>query len=169
MTLWSPGSAVTASEGLASYAKGRLVAPTVFPALSVQLPATVVSTESGPEYVAAGVHDAIPENELPLNENATGWLYQPLESGGREGAADAVGEEVSRLTGCVELPPPEGPATVHDALVWVSCAYECGTHPDVGFPPSFGLQVQLIATMLVYQRALQAAALPPEVHVAVTV
>jgi hypothetical protein len=41
------------------------------------------------------VHDAIPENEFALSAAATGWLYQLPESGDREGAAVAVGEEIS--------------------------------------------------------------------------
>jgi hypothetical protein len=53
--------------------------------------------EFGPVYVAL-VHDAIPENALPWNPTASGWLYQPPESGGRVGVAEAVGEEVSTWT-----------------------------------------------------------------------
>jgi hypothetical protein len=44
-----------------------------------------------------GVHDAIPEKEQPLTEAMTGRVYQPLESGGRDGAADTVGLEASYL------------------------------------------------------------------------
>ncbi len=51
---------------------------------------------AGPAYVVE-VHDAMPENELPWNAKATGASYQPLESGGRDGVAVAVGEEVSTL------------------------------------------------------------------------
>ena len=35
------------------------------------------------------------ENEAPVTEEATGWLYQPFESGGREGVTDIVGDEAS--------------------------------------------------------------------------
>ena len=37
----------------------------------------------------------MPEKELPLMAPATGWLYQPFESGGRAGVTVAVGEESS--------------------------------------------------------------------------
>ena len=62
--------------------------------MSTQVPATAALDGCGPAYVA-DVHDAIPENELPANEKETGALYQPLASGGRDGAAVAVGEESS--------------------------------------------------------------------------
>ena len=37
----------------------------------------------------------MPENAVPLTVAVSGWLYQPVESGGRDGATVAVGEEVS--------------------------------------------------------------------------
>ena len=38
---------------------------------------------SGPPYVPE-LHDAMPEGPpSPLNENATGWVYQPFPSGSR--------------------------------------------------------------------------------------
>ena len=82
------------SGGEASYKNGLLVALAVLPALSVQLPVTVAVELSGPEYVP-GVHEAMPEKELPLTVAATGWLYQPLESGGRDGVTETVGVEAS--------------------------------------------------------------------------
>jgi hypothetical protein len=66
-----------------------------FPALSVQEPVMVALGVDGPAYVLGGLHDAIPENELPAKETATGWSYQPLTSGGRASVAVAVGVEVS--------------------------------------------------------------------------
>jgi hypothetical protein len=53
------------------------------------------------------VHEAIPENEEPLTAAATGWLYQLPESAGREGAAVAVGDEISSLMNAnrVSVPP----------------------------------------------------------------
>ena len=42
-----------------------------------------------------GVHEAMPEKELPLTAAVTGWLYQPLESGERAGAAETEGVEIS--------------------------------------------------------------------------
>ena len=41
------------------------------------------------------MQEAMPENELAVTAAMTGWLYQPPESGGRDGTAVAVGEEVS--------------------------------------------------------------------------
>ena len=70
----------------------------VLPALSVQVPPTVAIVESGPEYVVPE-HDTIPENEVPETEAVTGWLYQPFESAARDGAAEAVGEEISTWMG----------------------------------------------------------------------
>ena len=87
------GTAVTLGPD-ASYLNCALVAVTDLPALSRQVPLTVAVVESGPEYVA-GVHETIPENEVPLTVAVTGWLYQPLKSGARAGAAVAVGEDVS--------------------------------------------------------------------------
>jgi hypothetical protein len=71
---------------------------TVLPALSVQLPATVALGASGPAYVIAGVHEAMPEKAAPANEKETGWLYQPLQSGARAGATVAVGDDSSTFT-----------------------------------------------------------------------
>ena len=50
----------------------------------------------------------MPENELPCVVGVTAWLYQPFESGGRDGVTVAVGEEVStsngKLMSCVVGP-----------------------------------------------------------------
>jgi hypothetical protein len=94
-TLRSPVAALTASDGtVVSYANGVLATLTALPALSTQVPKTVALRLEGPAYVV-DVHDTMPENEDALTAAGTGWLYQPPESGGREGAAVAVGEEVS--------------------------------------------------------------------------
>ena len=62
------------------------------PALSVHSPATPADPESGPAYVAAAVHDAIPEvASLPANEIATGFAYHPFASGARPSDALAEG------------------------------------------------------------------------------
>ena len=72
-----------------------MVAVATLPALSVQVPLTLVAAALGPAYVVGAVHDAIPENELPWKLTLTGWLYQPFKSGGRARVAVAVGVEVS--------------------------------------------------------------------------
>ena len=81
---------------MASYGNGALIASAVLPALSVQLPLIVAAGESGPPYIAE-VHELIPEKELPWKATGTGWLYQPLKSGGRPRTAVAVGLEISTL------------------------------------------------------------------------
>ena len=45
----------------------------------------------------------MPEKALPWKDTATGWLYQPPESGGREGAAVAVGEGQAQFVGAVRI------------------------------------------------------------------
>jgi hypothetical protein len=102
------------------------------------------------------VHRAIPEKELPPTPAATGWLYQPPESGGRDGAAETVGVEVSTLIGWLDVVVPAGPLIVQDIVVESSCANECGTHPLVGLPV-FGLQFQLRKTAFPYQPGLHGA------------
>ncbi len=69
--------------GVASYLNAGDVPPARLPALSVHVPLTVVLVVSGPGYVTS-VHEAMPEPpSLPWKVTRTGWLYQPLLSGGR--------------------------------------------------------------------------------------
>ena len=80
------------------------VPPVLFPALSLQLPLTVVLAVSGPAYVVA-LHDEMPEPPLsdPWKTTWTGWLYQPLLSGGRSKVMLLiVGPEPSYL---IDTPP----------------------------------------------------------------
>jgi hypothetical protein len=116
-----------------------------------------------------GVQEAIPEKELAVTAAVTAWLYQPFESGARAGVTEAVGVEISTLIGWVVVVCPDGPAIVQDAAVDESCTYECGTQREVGFPPSWGLHVQLSDTSLVYQPALHGAVWLEAVHSGVTV
>src|SRR5262249_25517904 len=69
--------------GVESYLNAGEVPPVLLPALSRQLPLTVVLDVSGPAYVVA-LHPASPEPPSePWNTTWTGWLYQPSLSGGR--------------------------------------------------------------------------------------
>jgi hypothetical protein len=69
--------------GVESYLNAGDVPPALFPALSRQLPLTVVLGVSGPEYAVA-VHEAMPDPPSePWKTTWTEWLYQPLLSGGR--------------------------------------------------------------------------------------
>src|SRR5688572_3676652 len=83
--LWSgarSGEGVTVG-GVASYLKLTLAAPLVFPATSVHVPDRPAVALSAPEYVGA-VQPPIPETaSCPPKDAATGWLYQPSESGPR--------------------------------------------------------------------------------------
>src|SRR5581483_10841182 len=88
-------TAVTAG-GVESY-WSESEAPAELPALSVQLPPTVVPLVSGPLYVV-DVHESIPEvASEPVNAIATAWLYQPFASGPRAGAAVTLGGVASYL------------------------------------------------------------------------
>jgi hypothetical protein len=88
---------VTVTVGVeASNLNAPLVASAVFPALSMQLPLTVALVVSGPAYVV-GVHEAMPETELPDTLAATGWLYQSPESGRRGRDTETIGPEASYL------------------------------------------------------------------------
>ena len=56
----------------------------------MQLPASEAEALLGPEYVALE-QLAIPEvASVPPKANETGWLYQPLWSGGRAGMAPVI-------------------------------------------------------------------------------
>src|SRR6266480_2289575 len=117
--------------GVESYLNAGDVPPAVFPALSRQLPLTVVLDVSGPAYVTA-VHDPIPEPPSePRNATWTGWLYHPLLSGGRsnvtlsiDGAlasyftptpAEAELPALSVHVAVPEPPPPSVPP-LHEAI-----------------------------------------------------
>ena len=86
--------------------------------VGMQVPATLALSVSGPPYVLPAVHAAMPEKALPLKETESGWLYQPFESGGRDGIADAVGFETSTriVYGCVIVGPEFGQLTVHETF-----------------------------------------------------
>jgi hypothetical protein len=58
---------------------------------------------------------------------------------------------------------------VHDELVSVSRTYDWGTQPDVGLPPSIGLQVHASDTLEVYQPDPHGDDCPSEVHIGVVV
>jgi hypothetical protein len=67
-----------------------------FPATSEHWPEALAASESGPEYVVAPVHDAIPDvASLPAKVTPTGFAYQPFASGPRASAALAVGAVAS--------------------------------------------------------------------------
>src|SRR5262249_39206097 len=115
--------------GVESYLNAGDVPPVLFPALSRQLPLTVVLVVSGPAYVVA-VHRAWPEPPSePGKTPWTGWLYHPLLSGGRSNVMLSIdGPEASYFTltpAEAELPalsvqpPPDAPGIVppeHDAI-----------------------------------------------------
>ena len=92
----------------------------LLPAKSTQAPVTCAEAESGPAYDVGPVQDLMPENELPRKPTASGWLYQPLESGGRSGAPEIVGEDDSTFSGklCVALAVPH--QTSHETVVAAS-------------------------------------------------
>lgn len=102
-----------------SYSNCVLVALAILPALSTQLPPTVAVLLSGPEYVL-GVQETIPEKDFPLTVAVTGWVYQPLKSGGRDGATDADGLDVSTFSAWLTVVGPDGPVIVHEIVVMVS-------------------------------------------------
>ncbi|HJS94389.1 MAG TPA: hypothetical protein VJ741_09005 [Solirubrobacteraceae bacterium] len=62
--------------------------------MSTQVADTVALVVSGPVYVVEA-HEAMPENALAVGAPVTAPLYQPPESGGRDGTTVAVGEESS--------------------------------------------------------------------------
>src|SRR5579884_676111 len=110
----------------------------------------------------------MPENELALGAPVTGWLYQPLESGGRDGTTVAVGEGVSTLMYCPPLPDPAGPVTSQNASSATSFANDCVTHvPGLADPPD-GDHVQYSSTGPVYQPAPHATDCPPVTQFGVT-
>jgi hypothetical protein len=72
-TLRSAGSAAAErAGGVASYASGNVVL-TVLPAVSTQVPPTLVPGVEGPAYVTGGVHEAMPEKDWASNSMVTGW------------------------------------------------------------------------------------------------
>jgi hypothetical protein len=67
----------------------------VFPALSVQLPLSVVPEVSGPLYVLFELHEAVPEVASdPFHDTSTVELSQPFVFG--------AGLGVARVDGAVE-------------------------------------------------------------------
>jgi hypothetical protein len=67
------------------------------PALSVQLPATAVFALSGPAYVDDVQLAIFDVPSVPENPTATGWLYQPFASGGRDADGVTAGGVLSSL------------------------------------------------------------------------
>ena len=78
------GVAVTTGP-VASYWKLKALLALVFPARSRQVPLMVPVASSGPEYVVC-VHVSMPDMaSAPANVTVNAWLYQPFESGLRDG------------------------------------------------------------------------------------
>ena len=78
------GVAVTTGP-VASYWKLKALLALVFPARSRHVPLTVPVASSGPEYVV-WVQESIPDMaSVPENVIVNAWLYQPFESGLRDG------------------------------------------------------------------------------------
>ena len=70
---------------VASYWKLKVPAALMFPARSRQVPLTEPVASSGPEYVVC-VQVWIPDiASAPANVIVNAWLYQPFESGFRDG------------------------------------------------------------------------------------
>src|SRR5215475_990008 len=75
---------------VASYLSAKEPVP-VLPALSVHVPPTDAAPSSGAEYVA-WLHEPRPDvPSVPENETVSAWLYQPFESGPREGVPATEG------------------------------------------------------------------------------
>ena len=125
----------------------------MFPALSVHVPESPAVALSPPAYVGA-VHPAIPETaSCPPNEAATGWLYQPSESGPRASEPPTpVGAVLSILivtTGLVTVPQVK--VAVH-CLVIVPSAEMSSAAGHVGaLTRSVGSTTHRIVTLLVCQ------------------
>ena len=78
------GVAVTTGP-VASYWKLKALLALVLPARSRHVPLTVPVGSSGPEYVVC-VHVSIPDvASVPAKVTVNAWLYQPFESGLRDG------------------------------------------------------------------------------------
>ena len=75
----------------------------------------------------------MPENAVPARVTVTGWLYQPLASGGRSGTAVADGLEVSTCNGkLMDAVPLGAHVTAHDTVaVDCPCTSDASAHPDV--------------------------------------
>jgi hypothetical protein len=113
---------------------------------------TIAFAADGLPCVVVGVHDAMPENALPENETATGWLYHPFVSGGRAAVAVAVGDEISTRSGYgngIDGPPDQ--LTSHSRTVSVSLLYVVATlHDGEGLLPLSGLICHANRTVVVY-------------------
>ena len=114
----------------------------------------------------------MPENALPPNETATGWLYQPPRSGGRATVTMAVGLEISTwiLYGNAIL-GGAGQLTSHSTIRLVSPLNGISAvHAADGTAAVIGLNVQLRSTGVVYHPDLHWTWLPESVvHKGVTV
>src|ERR671915_948022 len=90
--------------------------PGVCPATSVQLPFTNTPWPSGPTNTAE-LQDAIPDTEsAPRKARPTGWLNQPLWSGGRSGCipfTDGAVLSIPNQTG-FETVAPSAHRTLHE-------------------------------------------------------
>ena len=62
----------------------------------------------------------MPENAVALTVAESGWLYQVVASGGRDGATVAVGEEVSTFRGKLIDSLDEPHHTWHETVVMTS-------------------------------------------------
>src|SRR5262249_5242375 len=103
----------------------------VQPAPSVQVPGTEAEALSGPLYVV-DEHVTPDRLSVPLNVNATAWLYQPFASGARAGLAPVtVGGVVSILIVTGSLIVCCGSASTEHLkdLPAVSVSIVCVSHP----------------------------------------
>jgi len=97
--------------GVASYLNANAAGALVLPATSVHVPETVTAAPSPPPYGEL-THDARPEPASePEKEIESGFVYQPPESGARDGfAAVTWGGVASLRIGTIDVrggPPNE--------------------------------------------------------------
>src|SRR5919109_2100250 len=153
----SGGRAVPVAPGaVASYLSGT-DAGVVFPALSLQVPLTVVAAVSGPAYVAVGEQDSSPDvSSVPAKPTLSAWLYQPFASAARDGVAVADGAVLSILNVFETVVTPPSLSAVHVSCVPVVLAVSVTVlQPFVERMIDSGSTTdQLTVTLLVYQPPL---------------